>query len=165
MKTLFQLLVIIITITSLNTAFGGCVWSQESSSTSSSTPDSEDESPTAGIPIQPQVPPDTVTPNVGVFVETGNLAGANLEASNVKNAAQAYSADNPEAFYFTSDNLVPLYINTTVRAKYHFGYGTGLITRVDSVFGGWANIVFSLSQQKWINGLPDNNHLNDQDIP
>jgi hypothetical protein len=163
MKAVFQAIVTFIVIASLFVAFGGCLGSRESGDTTSSTPDAEDGSlnPIIVVPNQPVNVPE---PNPGAFIKSGNLAAANTEVTNVKTAARAYSVDNQEASHFTSDDLVPFYLNTSPKARYYFSSSTGLINRVDSVPGGWNNIVFSLSQQKWIQSIPDNNHPNDQDV-
>jgi hypothetical protein len=163
MKTVFQTIVIFMAIASLIVAFGGCLPSRESGGTTSSTPDAEDESLNPII-VMPNQPVNVPKPNPGAFIKSGNLAAANTEATNVKTAARVYSVDNQEASRFTSDDLVPFYLNTSPKAKYYFSSSTGLIDRVNSVSGGWNNIVFSLSQQKWIQGVPDNNHPNDQDV-
>jgi hypothetical protein len=52
-----------------------------------------------------------------------------------------------------------------LKARYQLSLPTVSIARVDSLVGGWVGIVFSLSQQKWLQGSPDNNHENDQDVP
>jgi len=122
-------------------------------------------SPTTEIPEQFPGPPDLAVPNPGSILGSGNVAGANIEAGNLKIAANTYLADHKATLYLTSDDLVPSYLSAPARAKYYFSSTTGLITRVDSVSGGWAGIVFSLSEQKWIKGAPDNNHSDDQDIP
>jgi hypothetical protein len=144
-KKVIGVLAPLLAITSLFIILGGCAKS---------------------VPQEPSdIPSAVAVPNPASVVKSGNLAGANVEASNLKAAAEAYSADNQEVLRFTSDDLVPSYVSAKAKAKYYFSSATGLITRVDSVSGGWADIVFSLSQQKWIKGAPDNNHSGDQDIP
>jgi hypothetical protein len=124
-----------------------------------------------GMPSQAETPtttdasPGALIPDVGGMLESGNTAGANTEVSNIKIAARAYSLDHQEALTFTSDVLTPLYVTLKPRAKYYIDAVKGIITRVDSVSGGWPAIVFRLSDQKWMKGTPDNNHTNDQDIP
>jgi hypothetical protein len=119
----------------------------------------------AETPTPTDTSPAVLIPNVGGMIESGNTAGANTEVSNIKIAARAYSLDKQEVLSFTSDVLTPLYVTLQPRAKYYINAVKGVITRVDSVSGGWPAIVFRLSDQKWIKGMPDNNHTNDQDIP
>ena len=97
------------------------------------------------------------------FIESADVAGANTEASEILSAVNAYFADRG-TFLSTSDSLTPRYFSKSSRAKYYFN-ANGSISKVESVSGGWVNIVFSLSQQKWVTGSPDNNHPNDLDIP
>lgn len=119
--------------------------------------------PQANMPA-PQVPP-AAAPNPGSFVESGKITAANLEASTMKIGAKAYLATHQGTLSVTSDELVPLYFSGTPKAKYYVNADTGSIVRVDSVPGGWTGIVFSLSQQRWVQGAPDNDHPNDQDVP
>jgi len=95
-------------------------------------------------------------------IGSANLAGANTEVATIKTAVNTYSSQYG-VFPATSLDLIPSYVNTT-RAKYYFNAEDGSINRVDSI-SGWTEIVFSLSTQTWIKGLPDNNHPDDQDIP
>lgn len=119
----------------------------------------------AGIPAESDVPSGGVIPNLAPAVDAGRLAAANAEASEVKNAAGAYLTDHPDAVGLSSDNLQPPYVTGPLKARYQLSLPTVSITRVDSLPGGWVGIVFSLSQQKWVPGGPDNNHENDQDVP
>ena len=119
----------------------------------------------AGIPAESEVPSGGIIPNVLPMIDAAILAGANTEAVNIKTATRLYLTDHPAISYLTSDKLWPSYINDTSKAKYYLVPLTSLITRVDSVSGGWSNIVYSLAQQKWEAGMPDNDHEKDQDIP
>lgn len=119
--------------------------------------------PQANMPA-PEVPP-AAAPNPGGIVQTSMVAAANLEASTMKTAAKAYLATHQGTLSFTSDELVSSYFSGTPKARYYFNGSTGSIVRVDSVPGGWTGIVFSLSRQKWVAGAPDNDHINDQDVP
>jgi hypothetical protein len=119
----------------------------------------------AETPTPTDTSPAALIPNVGGMIESGNTAGANSEVSNIKIAARAYSLENQAALSFTSDVLTPSYLTLKPQAKYYINAAKGIITRVDSVSGGWPAIIFRLSDQKWIKGTPDNNHTNDQDIP
>jgi predicted small secreted protein len=124
-----------------------------------------------GTPRQAETPTLTETssavliPDAGGMIGSGNTAGANSEAVNIKTAARTYLLENPDAVNITSDALSPLYITPKPRAQYYINAVKGTITRVDTVSGGWAAIIFRLSDQKWVKGVPDNNHINDQDIP
>jgi hypothetical protein len=93
------------------------------------------------------------------------LAAANLEAGTLQTAARTYLGDHPTTTRLTSDDLTSFYVSGPPKARYYLSLPSGLINRVDSVPGGWADIVFSLSQQKWGNGTPDNDHADDQDVP
>lgn len=117
-----------------------------------------------GIPPESDTPAGGIVPNLAPLVDASILAAANMEASNVKMAARTYLSTNPAPFFFTSDDLQS-YVNGTLKAKYYLDPVTALIIRVDVTYEGWIGIVFSLSQQKWIEGNADNNHLEDQDIP
>jgi hypothetical protein len=119
----------------------------------------------AGIPPEAETNSNNIIPNVAPMISASVLVGANLEASTIRTAARVYFTDHPVDLSITSDNLFPLYINNPSKAKYHLSSKNMIITRVDSVSGGWSNIVFSLSQQKWVEGLPDTDHENDQDSP
>jgi hypothetical protein len=102
------------------------------------------------------------SPLFPVFIGSANVAGANTETANIKSVASTYLIEKG-TYPATSSDLIPKYFNKAINAKYYFNATT--IIRVDSLAGGWANIVFSLSQQSWIKGSPDNDHPNDQDIP
>jgi len=93
--------------------------------------------------------------NLGRFLAVGTLAGANIEAVNVKAAAVAYYAEqNPPAWPSTSDYLGDKYLAGTLRATYYFyeaGEKAGLIhlaTPVDP--GGWVGIRWDEPTQKWV---------------
>jgi hypothetical protein len=120
---------------------------------------------TAEPPTLTDTNPSALLPNVAGMIESGTTTGANSELSALQIAARAYAAENPGVLRFTSDELAPMYVTTKPRAKYYFNTATGLITRVDSISGGWPAIAFRLSDQKWVKGTPDNNHASDQDIP
>ena len=98
------------------------------------------------------------------MLDATKVAAANTEISTLKTLCRGYLADHPSLSSFTSDDLVILYSGKP-KAKYYFDRVTLLVTRVDMVSDGWADIVFSLSEQKWKKGAPDNNHGADQDIP
>ncbi len=119
----------------------------------------------AGIPPESDIPSGGVIPNPSPLLEAGRLAAANTEAGNLKAAVPSYIADHPIAARLTSNDLVPTYVSALPKAGYYLTLPAGLITRVDSLSGGWADIVFSLSQQKWVRGNPDNNHDDDRDVP
>lgn len=169
MKKLLGFLVFILATTNLAIVLASCVKSvpQEPNALAPSTPNPMTEGPglMGQIPKQADIPPDAVVPNVGSVAGSGNIAGANVEVANLKAVAKAYLAENNVVFRFTSEDLVPSYVSLKVKAKYYFSSTTDLITRVDSVSSGWVDIVFSLHEQKWIKGIPDNNHPNDQDVP
>jgi hypothetical protein len=105
-----------------------------------------------------------VTPILPNVIGSANLSEANAEAAIMKTAANAYFWDKG-TFPSTSYDLIPQYSSSVSKAKYYFNIIDGSITEVDSITGGWPGIVFSLSEQKWLKGSPDNNHPNDQDIP
>ncbi len=119
----------------------------------------------AGIPADSDVPSGGVIPNLAPVVEAGRLAAANTEAGMVKTGARAYLVDHPFAAKISSDELQPPYISGQLKANYRLVLATQWVLGVESVPGGWAGIVFSLSQQKWVQGIPDNDHGNDQDVP
>jgi hypothetical protein len=119
----------------------------------------------AGIPRESDIPSGVVVPNVAPVLEAARLAGANTEAGSLRTAARTYLADHPATTRLVSDDLTPLYVSAPPKAHYHLNLPSGLITRVDAVSSGWADMVFSLSQQKWEKGIPDNDHAADQDVP
>ena len=119
----------------------------------------------AGIPAESAIPSGGVVPNPAPFLEAGRLAGANTEVGSLRAAAPNYLADHPTATRLTSDDLVPTYVSAFPKSRYYLSLPSGFITRVDSLPGEWADIVFSLSQQKWGRGAPDNDHSDDQDVP
>jgi len=98
------------------------------------------------------------------FIKSGHVAAANTEVSEIMSAAQTYFNERG-LLPATSNDLASGYIHTTLKANYFFNLAGDRITRVESVSGGWSNIVFSLGEQKWREGSPDNNHPNDIDIP
>jgi hypothetical protein len=118
----------------------------------------------AGIPPESDHPSNGIIPNLVPIVGAGRLAAANLEAENIKTICRNYLADHTVLFQLTSDDLQP-YISGSLKAKYYMGPDSALITRVDIVTDGWIGMVFSLSRQKWIEGITDNDHPEDQDIP
>ena len=119
----------------------------------------------ARIPPESDIPSGGLIPNLAPLVDAGKLAGANAEASTVKTAARSYYTDHPLATRMTSDELQPSYISGSTKARYQISIPTFSILRVDTVSGGWAGMVFSLSQQKWVKGTADGDHSSDQDIP
>jgi hypothetical protein len=118
-----------------------------------------------GIPRESDVPSGGVVPNLAPVLEAARLAAADTEAGSLRTAARAYLADHPAATRLTSDDLTPSYVSAPTKARYYLGLPSGSITRVDAVSGGWADMVFSLSQQKWGKGTPDNDRAADQDVP
>ena len=162
MKRLLGSLALLVAVAILSTIISGCT---KPASSTQSNPASDRMGALAGIPAESNVPSGDVFPNLARFVEAGRVAGANLEASNIKMAARTFLVDHPAAPRLTSDDLQPSYISESPKSRYYISPMTVLITRVDSVAGGWADMVFSLSQQKWGKGIPDNDHDDDQDIP
>ncbi len=105
-----------------------------------------------------------VAPNVAQFMGVANLAAANSEVMNVKTASLAFLSDNGTSFPSDSTYLMSTgsggagvrdYLSGTARAKYYFNTGTGVVSQVDSVTGGWDDIVFDLSEQRWVRGSND----------
>jgi len=104
-----------------------------------------------------------VVPNVASFMGVANIAAANTEILNVKTATNVYLADSGTAFPASSDNLTISgggsvnYLSGTPKAKYTFNTTNGLVTQVDALTpsGGWTDIVFDLSEQKWVKGADD----------
>jgi hypothetical protein len=119
----------------------------------------------AGLAPESDSPAAGIIPNLTPVIDAGILAAANLEATNIKTAARAYLSQNPAPPLFTSDVLQPSYMSGSLKAKYYLSPSSGMITRVDGTSGGWTDIVFSLSRQKWVEGTADNNHPSDRDIP
>ncbi len=124
-----------------------------------------------GTPGQPSKSPATADTNPnpagldpGRMVGAANTSAANTEASSLKAAARIYISEKPALTRLTSDDLAGLYTGKP-RARYYFNPTSLTVTRVDSMAGGWPNIVFSLANQKWVKGTPDNDHPDDQDIP
>jgi hypothetical protein len=147
------------------TGCGGAGSSHGDVSSSAYNPASGRIGALAGIPAESDVPSGGVVPNLAPAVGAGRLAAANAEASTIKAVAGAYLTDHPGAIGISSDSLQPPYVTGVLKARYQLSLPTESITRVDLLPGGWVGIVFSLSQQKWLQGVPDNNHENDQDVP
>jgi len=119
----------------------------------------------AGIPNESESAPIVIVPNVKPMVEASILAAANTEAANIRIAARLYLVDNPSTTPLVSEKLWPLYTSGTPKAVYLVDTVTLQIIKVSSSPGGWENIVFSISQLKWLESIPDNDHIEDQDIP
>ncbi len=117
--------------------------------------------PQGNLPVDAELP-SAAGFNPPAFSASAQLAAANLEASRLKTAAVNYLATQPGSVMITSDQLMGP--GSPAKAWYRFDAATS-ITRVDSVPDGWIGIVFDLSQQKWVNGTPDNDHIADQDVP
>jgi hypothetical protein len=162
MRKLLSHLQVLILILILVTVTVSCA---SSKFTSGANPATDRMGALAGIPAESEVPSGGIIPNVLPMIDAGILAGANTEAVNIKTASRLYLIDHPATSHLTSNELWPSYINAAPKAKYYLVPLTSLITRVDSVSGGWSNIVYSMAQQKWVAGTPDNDHENDQDIP
>ncbi len=166
MKTLSWLILVPVTLVSV----GSLASCSKSGSTNSRTAESQYNPAAgrmgalAGIP-ETDVPSGGVIPNLAPVVDAGKLAAANIEASAMKTGARAYFVDHPSAIQISSDDLQPPYVSGQPKATYTMNLLSQSIVRVESVTGGWSGIVFSLSQQKWVGGLPDNDHANDQDVP
>jgi hypothetical protein len=118
----------------------------------------------ANLPPETE-PPGGVMPNLVPMIDAATLAAANLEAVNVKTAARAYFVEHPSSPAFTSDLLGPTYTSGTLKAKYFLSTPSCSVIRVEIAANGWKGMVFSISRQKWTEGNPDNNHLNDGDVP
>ncbi len=116
---------------------------------------------------QANLPADTVPAvadfNPPAYIDTATLAAANLEASRVKSMAIQHLVFESGSVMLTSDDLRQEGTGV-LKAWYRFDRA-GSITRADTIPGGWTGIVFSLSQQKWVRGTADNDHLADQDVP
>lgn len=144
---------------------GGAKSSDGDVSSSTYNPASGRMGALAGIPAESDVPSGGVVPNLAPVVDAGRVAAANAEASMIRTAVGAYLTEHPAAVGLSSDNLQPPYVTGLLKARYQLSLPAVSISRVDSLAGGWVGIVFSLSQQKWLKGSPDNNHENDQDVP
>ncbi len=118
----------------------------------------------AGIP-ESDVPSGGVIPNLAPAVDAGQLAAANVEASAMKTGARAYFVDHPSVTQIRSEDLLPPYVIGQPKANYRLDLPSQSVVGVESVPGGWTGIVFSLSRQRWLEGSPDNDHVNDQDVP
>lgn len=159
---------VLLTFAALATVAAACAKPGRTDSAASATglnPASQRMADLAGIPPETENPYGHVLPNPDPLLDAGRLAGANTEAATVQMAARAYLMANPAATLVTSDDLQPSLVSGLPRARYHISLTALLITRVDSVAGGWPDLAFSLSQQKWVRGTPDNDHDADQDIP
>ena len=119
----------------------------------------------AGIPDDSENTIGGVVPNVKPIVEASILAAANIEAVNIKTAVRLYLTDHPSSSPISSENLWPGYTSNIPNAIYTIHPTTLQITRVSTIQNGWKNIVFSISRQKWLEGNPDSDHIDDQDIP
>jgi general secretion pathway protein G len=93
-----------------------------------------------------------VVPAVSSFLNTANVAAANTEVQNVKTAESSYLADVGN-YPATSDLLTTSYLSGAPKAKYTFD-SSGIVTSVNNPATGatWTNIVFDISDQKWIKG-------------
>jgi hypothetical protein len=118
-----------------------------------------------GLPDESESAPVGVIPNIKPMVEASILAAANTEAVNIKTAIRLYLNDHPSSSPVSTDKLWPGYISNTPKAVYLVDAKSIIFLKVYSSPEGWDNIVFSLSQQKWLEGVPDNDHIEDQDIP
>lgn len=118
----------------------------------------------AGIPDESESLIGIVVPNVKPMVEASILAAANTEAVNIKIAIRLYLTDHPSSTLLDSEKLWPGYTSDIPKAKYIVDPDSLKITKVSATAGGWKNIVFSISQQKWLEGSPDNDHMEDQDL-
>jgi len=115
--------------------------------------------PQGNLPVDAEMP-SAAGFNPPAYIDTARLTAANLEADRAKTEALQYLALHPDTATLTSDDLG----QAGLKAWYRFDAASS-ITRADAVPGGWTDIVFSLSRQKWVRGTPDNDHLADQDIP
>ena len=162
-KKLFQfILFLLVAVTLLTTT--GCNGTASSKSPTLYNPASDRVNSMAGIPPESDTSSGGVIPNLVPVVDASRLAAANMEVGTVKTATRDYLIDNTIPYQLTSSDLGS-HINGTLKAKYYLDPNSILITRVDTISGGWMGMVFSLSQQKWIEGSADNNHPDDQDVP
>ena len=146
------------------TACNGTAPSKDKSSPNQYNPASDRINSMAGIPPESDTSSGGVVPNLVPIVDASRLAAANLEAGTVKTATRNYLVDHTVPYQLTSNDL-EAYIGGTLKAKYYLDPNIVLIIRVDISSGGWIGMVFSLSQQKWLEGSADNNHPEDQDVP
>lgn len=109
-----------------------------------------------------------LVPNVGKFIESGNVSAANSEVSSVKTATLAWMADH-NGVYPTDTSVAGFtdYVSAAPKAKYSFNTSTGKITQVDSVASGWdaTKYVFSIASQVWQKGTNADPPAGTQDIP
>lgn len=90
-----------------------------------------------------------VVPNVTAFTTAGNIAGANIEAANVKTAALSYLAEYGR-FPDDSSLLTP-YLSGTPNGSYTFNPGNGLIaTATANTSGITAGLSFNVDTQRWM---------------
>jgi hypothetical protein len=118
----------------------------------------------AGIPPESDAPPAIVVLNPAPLIDTATLSSANLEASVLKSLVRGFLAEHPGSRTVSSGDLRSLYSGGPPKAEYYFD-AAAIITRVDSVSGGWDGIVFSLSGQSWRQGTPEGDRVGDQDVP
>ncbi len=116
--------------------------------------------PQANLPVDSELP-TAAGFNPPAYVDAATLAAANLEVERLRTAVVDYLTTHPGAATVSSDDLQE---STPIKALYRFNAG-GAVTRVDAVPDGSTGIVFSLSQQKWTRGTPDNDRPGDQDVP
>ena len=105
-------------------------------------------------------------PTVTQFKGTAERTAATTEASNASTAAQSYLAEEGE---FPANSLLLLkhaddegaipaytgtenYLSAPLKAEYVFDSDTGQLTGVLNVTGGWANMLYDLSEHKWVKG-------------
>jgi len=161
----YVLLLLITLSPGVTAACSGVVPSNSDISSAQYNPASDRISSLAGIPPESDTTGGGIIPNLTPIVDASLLAAANMEASNVKTAARTYLSNYTTTSIFTSDDLQPAYITGSLKAKYYLDSVSILITRVDTVPGSRSGMVFSLSRQKWIEGIADNDHPEDQDVP
>jgi type IV pilus assembly protein PilA len=91
-----------------------------------------------------------LVPNVSGFIKSGNISGANAEASAVKTAVQAYIADGGTTDPITHTEYDD-YVTGTSRAYYTISATTGEISAVVDGTGEPypASIVFDISNKAW----------------
>lgn len=91
-----------------------------------------------------------VVPAVGNFMESANIAAANVEVQNVKTAAMSYLVDKGK-IPTDSDQLSPGYISSPPKAKYTFDSNVQ-ISGVSAVTGGWDfnKMEFKVKEQLWV---------------
>ncbi|MBI4285160.1 MAG: hypothetical protein HY670_04565 [Chloroflexi bacterium] len=85
--------------------------------------------------------------------EDAKVTAANEEVANVKVTASSYFAGTGS--YPADSDLLRDYLSGKVKAKYTFAGGSLMVSRVDAVPGGWTNIVFNITRQKWQSGFDE----------